>query len=191
MNKEKLDISNIATQTDDLKNKIAVLLAKGESVDLNELESQVSILLINMVNFFSNYIDEIKSYDELLPNQQKYLLSQLKDMTCSIKNKKIKSIDEMLNNFVFIALSSQEIELEDEENELDLLSKAGFKALLRKIINFDIYKQSNQDMKQAKIKRVLNKIRKLMSASELTKSQKNETYKLDIKKPKEREMGNK
>lgn len=141
---------NLASDNKDLRNKIAVILIKLESDGIVELEDQVCTLMTNMMNFFSIHIEEIPSFDSLSKEQQEALLLKFKKVSHSLKSRKIKSIDEMMQTFIFTILSKIEERVESIEHltAAEIMSKKtqyDFKTFLRKAASHEIYRISEEE----------------------------------------------
>ena len=78
MNEEDKSLISLASNNQDLKNNIAIIFTKLETMELNDIEDQVSTLMINMMNFFSNNVEEIPSFDNLTSEQKKIILMKFK-----------------------------------------------------------------------------------------------------------------
>ena len=150
MNNKEPGVVDLASDSPDLKNKIAEIIAKLESDGVVDLEEQVSVLMTNMMNFFSMHIEEIPSFGSLSPEQQKALILRFKKVAHSLKTRKIKSVDEMLQTFIFTILSKLNERVESLEHltaaEIMIKKhKQDFSEFLRKAASHEIYKLSNKD----------------------------------------------
>lgn len=153
MNNKDTGLVDLASDNQDLKNKIAEIITKLEGDGIIDLEDQVSVLMTNMMNFFSLHIEEIPSFDSLSPEQQKALISKFKEVAHSFKNRKIKTIDEMLQTFIFTILSKLSEKFESLENltaaEIMIKKhKQNFSEFLRNSANHEIYKLSKDEMSE-------------------------------------------
>jgi hypothetical protein len=137
---DEVGIVDLASNNQDLKNNIAVIFAKLETMELSEIEEKVSVLMTNMINFFAQQIEEIPSFDLLTPEQQKIFLQKFKKVALNLKNKKIKTVDEMLQTFVFTVLSNLGEKTQTiEENEIiHNKYKQDFRIFLRHAANEEI-----------------------------------------------------
>ena len=138
---DEVGIIGLASNNQDLKNNIAVIFAKLETMELSEVENQVSVLMTNMINFFAQQIEEIPSFDSLTPEQQKIFLQKFKKVALNLKNKKIKTVDEMLQTFVFTVLSNLGEKAQTlEANEIIHNNhKQDFRSFLRHAANEEIH----------------------------------------------------
>ncbi len=100
-----MNLIKIAASNQNIKTKIAFLHSIIESKDISNIENQVIVLLKNMLNFFSNYVDELPHFESLTLEQQKIYLIKFKSVAANITGNKIKSIDEMVQVFIFTILS--------------------------------------------------------------------------------------
>jgi len=150
-NEEDVALVDLTSDNQDLKNKMAVILVKLETTSIDELEDQVSILMTNMMNFFAKHVDDIPSFDLLTPEQQKAVLLKFKKVAHSLKTRKIKSIDEMLQTFVFTVLSSlnEKVEQLAADQIINKKSKHGFKSFLKKAASYEIYKITHDQQSTA------------------------------------------
>ena len=116
MDNKEPGLVDLASDNQDLKKKIAEILTKLESDGVVDIEEQVSVLMTNMMNFFSLHIEEMPSFDSLSPDQQKILILKFKKVAHSLKTRKIKSVDEMLQTFIFTILSKLSERVESLEH---------------------------------------------------------------------------
>ena len=149
-NEEDAGLIDLASDNQDLKHKIAVILTKLESTGVTDLEEQVSVLMKNMMNYFAKNVEEIPAFESLSLEQQQALLFKFKKVAHSLKSRKISSIDEMLQTFVFTVLSSLGEGIEGVEHLtaaeiMNKKSKHGFRAFLRKAASYEIYKLTHAE----------------------------------------------
>jgi len=145
---DNISILDLATQNKELHEKIEVILQNLETQGITELEDQVSALLKNMMNFFAKYVSEIPAFDSLTPGQQKTLLLRFNSVADNLSGRKIKSIEELLQVFLFTILSGigQTIEEAKEYTKEELLAKKQrdeLRKLLRRAAAYEIYKITN------------------------------------------------
>ncbi len=140
MNEEDKSLISLASNNQDLKNNIAIIFTKLETMELNDIEDQVSTLMINMMNFFSNNVEEIPSFDNLTSEQKKIILMKFKKVAHNLKNKHIKTVDEMLQTFVFTVLSNigERVEYLEAVEIINEKNKESFKTFLRKAIDEEV-----------------------------------------------------
>jgi hypothetical protein len=103
---DEIGLIDLASENQDMKTRIAYLLSILENGDVNSIEGQVTELLKNMMNFFAIYVEEIPHFESLSQEQKTALLLRFKSVAQSIAGRKIKSVDEMVQVFVFTVLSS-------------------------------------------------------------------------------------
>jgi hypothetical protein len=129
---------NITTKNDKLKNQIAALLANLDSMKIEEAEDQVAELIINMMNFFSGYVDEIPKFDSLSEQKKNLLLKRFKAVTKNLKSSKTQIINEAIQIFVFTILNNIGINKEE-------VSKLSFNDLISKAATYEIYHKIEED----------------------------------------------
>ncbi|MCT4634833.1 MAG: hypothetical protein N4A31_01115 [Rickettsiales bacterium] len=153
--KEDPGLIDLASRNSDLKLKITNIIENLETIDPVVLENQVSYMLENMMNFFAQYVEEIPNFDSLTLEQQKILISRFKAVSKSLKKRKIKSVNEMLQVFVFTVLNGIGENIENlrdltAEEILQKKHKKDFRKFLRNAAEFEIY-QINQGKSEEKI----------------------------------------
>ncbi len=140
--------ANLNSENQDLKNKMALVILQLEAEGVTNFEEQIAVLMVNMMNFFAKHVDDIPAFDFLTQEQQDFVIKKFKNVAQSLKSKKIKSIEEMVQIFVFTVLSA----LEERAESLASLtikeitskkSKAGFQEFLRQAAAKEIYRTSN------------------------------------------------
>lgn len=138
---------DLASDNQDLKHKMAILLTNIELIEISDLENQISTLIKNMMNFFSLQVEEIPSFDLLPIEQQQILLKKFKKIAHSLKKKKAKSIDEVIQIFLFTILSNigSKGEILEDEELVNKKSKHSFKSFLRKAAEHEIYTIINEN----------------------------------------------
>ena len=134
---------DLASSNYDLKLKITDIIENIEDIDSIELEAQVVEMLKNMMNFFARYVEEIPNFDSLTLEQQQALLKKFKAVSKNLIKRKIKSIDEMTQVFVFTVLNGLGETLEDAksltaEEILHKKHKESFRKFLRKAADFEV-----------------------------------------------------
>jgi hypothetical protein len=134
MLEEESDLLNLASEDKNIKQKLAAILFKLENEGITETEDQVITLLKNMMNFFAQKLEEIPSFDSLSPEQQKALLLKFKDVSRKLSTRKIRSVDEMLQIFVFTILNNIGIQKIDSAK-----LNPSFQSLIRKAASYEIY----------------------------------------------------
>lgn len=145
---EEISLIDLASENQDLKHRIAILLAKLESSDASEIEEDVMPLLRNMMNFFARHVEEIPSFDSLTPEQQKALLAKFKEIASSIAGRKIRSIDEITQVFVFTILSAlgETVTSAKHLTAIEIMNKKhkhAFREFLRRMATYELYKAIN------------------------------------------------
>lgn len=146
---EEPGLIDLASRNGDLKLRISNIIENLETIDPIVLENQVSYMLENMMNFFAQYVEEIPSFDSLTVEQQEILISRFKAVSKSLKKRKIKSVNEMLQVFVFTVLNgiSENVEnLRDltAEEILQKKHKKDFRKFLRNATEFEIYQITHE-----------------------------------------------
>lgn len=146
---------DLASENIGLKNKIALLIAKLDTQGIQDIEDQVCTLMSNMMNFFSQYIQEIPSFDNLSEEQKKYLLLKFKKVAYKLKTKKIKTIDEMLQNFIFTIMQhsdekTESIDYLTSEEMMYKKRKQDFGEFIRKAGSHQIYKLIEDSIEEEK-----------------------------------------
>lgn len=147
-NEQDLGLVDLASNNNDLKLKITNIIDTLESIDPIELENQVALMLENMLNFFAKYVDEIPSFSSLSLEQQNRLIIKFKTASKTLVKRKIKSVDEMMQVFVFTVLNAMGENIEElkdltAEEILQKKHKQDFRKFLRRAADFEIY-QINQ-----------------------------------------------
>ncbi len=145
---EESGFVDLASDNQDLKNKIATLLANLGTINVDDLEDQVIAMMKNMMNFFAKHVEEIPSFDSLTPEQKRILLLRFKGVAHSLPKRKIKSVDEMVQVFVFTVLSNigASIEGVKDLSTQELLNKKHkhqFREFLKKAADYELYKIIN------------------------------------------------
>ncbi len=145
---EESGFIDLASDNQDLRNKIACLLDNLNTISLIDLEDQVIEMMQNMMNFFAKHVDEIPSFDTLTPEQKKILLLRFKGVAHSLPKRKIKFVDEMVQVFVFTVLSNigASIEGVKDLSAQELLNKKHkhqFREFLKKAADYELYKITN------------------------------------------------
>lgn len=148
---EDSGLIDLASRNNDLKLKITHIIDNLETIDPMILENQVSSMLENMMNFFAQYVEEIPSLDSLTPEQQEIIISRFKATSKSLKKRKIKSVNEMMQVFVFTVLNCIG---ENVENLRDLTAeeilqkkhKKDFRKFLRNAAEFEIYQITQEKL---------------------------------------------
>jgi hypothetical protein len=170
-----MDLINIAAGNQNIKTKIALLLSIIESKDINNIENQVIALLKNMLNFFSNYVDELPHFESLTLEQQKAYLIKFKSVALNITGNKIKSIDEMVQVFVFTILRTLKENIKPptsiSTNKLqDKDANSEFRNILKQAASNEIYKlatikaEENNFIKEITVNsEILNEVKTAMS----------------------------
>ena len=143
-NEQDLGLVDLASNNDDLKLKITNIIANLESIDPIELENQVALMLENMLNFFAKYVEEIPSFSSLSLEQQNRLIIKFKAVSKSLVKRKIKSVDEMMQIFVFTVLNAMGENIDElrdltAEEILQKKHKQDFRKFLRRAADFEIY----------------------------------------------------
>lgn len=141
---EDSGLIDLASRNNDLKLKISNIIDNLETIDPVIIEDQVSSMLQNMMNFFAQYVEEIPNFNSLTPEQQEILIARFKAVSKSLKKRKIKSVNEMMQVFVFTVLN---VIGENVENLRDLTAeeilqkkhKKDFRKFLRNAAEFEIY----------------------------------------------------
>ncbi len=141
--KQDSGLVDLASNNYDLKLKITNIIDNLESIDPIELESQVALMLENMLNFFAKYVEEIPNFSSLSLEQQSRLIIKFKAVSKSLVKRKIKSVNEMMQIFVFTVLNGvgENIdELRDltAEEILQKKHKQDFRIFLRRAADFEI-----------------------------------------------------
>ena len=149
-----MDLLNIAAGNQSMKTRIAYLLSILESNDAINIENQVIALLKNMLNFFSNYIDELTHFESLSPEQQQAYIAKFKTVATSITSHKIKSTDEMVQIFVFTILNTlkENIKTQNHIETTKLENKeynSEFRNFLKKATLDKIYKTTEIKPKES------------------------------------------
>ncbi len=144
----EVGLIDLTADNQDIKTKIAYLLSILESNDIDNIEAQVTALLKNMMNFFSNYVEEIPNFESLTPEQKKALLLKFRSVAQSIVGRKIKSVDELVQVFVFTVLSAIGENIASAKNisiaeTINKKHKYAFKEFLKKAASYEIYKITN------------------------------------------------
>lgn len=93
-------------ENSEIKSKIEILVAKLNDMDFSDVAEEVCELLKNMVNFFSLHISEIPNFDALSDDEKKALLMRFKSLGQTIFGQKIKSVEELVQVFVFTVLTA-------------------------------------------------------------------------------------
>ena len=145
---EEISLIELASENQDLKHRIAILLAKLENSDTNEIEEDVMPLLRNMMNFFAKYVEEIPNFDSLTPEQKKALLLRFKEIANNIAGRKIRSIEEITQVFVFTILSAlgETITGAKHLTVIEIMNKKhkhSFREFLRRMATYELYKAMN------------------------------------------------
>lgn len=145
---------DLATSNNDLKCKITNIIENIENVDPIELEEQVVAMLSNMMNFFSNYVEEIPNFNSLTPEQQQIIIQKFKVVSAELKKGKIKSINKMVQVSVFTVLSglSENIEALKELTAEEILHKKHkreFRSFLKHAADFEMSQIINQKQIQS------------------------------------------
>lgn len=139
---------NITTKNEKLQNQIAVLLANLDRMKVEEAEDQVAGLIINMMNFFSGYVDEVPNFDSLSEQKKNLLLKRFKAVTKNLKLSKTQSINEAIQIFVFTILNNIAINKEE-------VSKLSFNDLISKAATYEIYHKIEEDKPKITVQKVI------------------------------------
>lgn len=145
---DELSLLDISSENQDIKNKVQELLEKLEHIDFLELEAEITLLLQNMMNFFSLHTSEIPRFESLSPEQQRALLMRFQSLTNSLLGRKIKSSDELIQVFVFTVLSAigEAIPQSKEISAIEIMNKKhghSFREFLKRAAQYEIYKITN------------------------------------------------
>lgn len=145
-----LSCISIASNNNELKNKITYILDNLETMEIIDLENQIASMLQNMMNYFAKYVDDITDFDSLTPQQKKLLIMRFKGVAHSLSKHKVKSVNEMIQVFVFAVLNNISIAAKDTKDLsgrefTDQKHKHQFKEYLKKTIDYEIYKDTNLD----------------------------------------------
>jgi len=156
---EKPGLTDLASENPELNNKIATVLTKLENIGVTELEEQVAVLMTNMMNFFAGYAEEIPTFDTLSPEKQEFMQNKFKEVAAKLAGQEIKSVDEMLQTFVFVILSSLGENIDRSENLTaeEIANKKNKKTLrdsLRNIADHEIYESSRNKAIEEAVGRV-------------------------------------
>jgi hypothetical protein len=156
---EKPGLTDLASENPELNNKIATVLTKLENIGVTELEEQVAVLMTNMMNFFAGYAEEIPTFDTLSPEKQEFMQNKFKEVAAKLAGQEIKSVDEMLQTFVFVILSSLGENIDRSENLTaeEIANKKNKKTLrdsLRNIAAHEIYDSSRNKAIEEAVGRV-------------------------------------
>ena len=146
--KEDFNLLDLTSDNQDLKYKIAVILTKLETTGVTGLEDQIVVLMQNMMNFFAQYVEEIPNFNSLDQEQQKALLLKFKGVALGLAQRRIKSVDEMMQVFLFTILGSigTTVEKEKDFNLTEITNKKhqkDFKEFLRRCLAYEFYKITN------------------------------------------------
>jgi hypothetical protein len=134
---------NLTTANKDLRQKMTDILDNLETIDPKILEDQVVEMLQNMMNFFAIYIDQIPNFFSLTDEQQQDLICKFGAVAASLVARKVSSINEMTQIFVFTVLNS----LSENINEINHLTleellhkkqKNEFRKFLRRAADFEL-----------------------------------------------------
>lgn len=134
---------NLAVTNQDLRKKMTDILDNLEAIDPKTLEDQVVEMLQNMMNFFATYIEQIPNFFSLPEEQQQDLIYKFGAVAASLVARKVSSISEMTQIFVFTVLNS----LSENLNEINHLTleellhkkqKDEFRKFLRRAADFEL-----------------------------------------------------
>lgn len=144
----EIGLIDLATENPNFKYQIASLTAKLEANNDSDIEEEVAVLLGNMMNFFARFVKDIPSFDSLTPNQKKILLLKFKELAHSLAGRKIKSIDEIAQVFVFTILSSigENIAGARDLTAIEIMNKKhkhNFREFLKHAASYEAYKIIN------------------------------------------------
>lgn len=145
---EEIGLVDLTSENSNLKNKIAILLSRLESDGASDIEEEVATLLCNMMGFFAKHVEDIPSFESLDPEQQKALLLKFKGVAQSISGRKIKSIDEMVQLFVFTVLSAigENVSTAKDITAIEVMNKKhkhSFREFLKRMVDYETYKIMN------------------------------------------------
>lgn len=152
---------DLASENKDLKNKVLMIITNLDHEGVHDLEDQVCILMTNMMNFFSSHIEEIPSFESFSEEQKKALLIKFKKVAHKLKTKKIRTIDEMLQNFIFTILNQIEDRVESmthmtAEEIMNKKTKQDFKKFLRHAASHQIYNLVEEAQEEEKSKNFIH-----------------------------------
>lgn len=140
---------NLAAANQDLRKKMTYILDNLETIDPAILEDKVVEMLKNMMNFFAIYIEKIPNFSSLPEEQQQDLLCKFGAVAASLVARKVSTISEMTQIFVFTVLNSLSENI-DEVNHLTLeellhkKQKDEFRKFLRKAADFELNQMLNK-----------------------------------------------
>ena len=145
---EEIGLIDLTSENQDMKARIAYLLSKLKTSDINEIEAQVTVLLKNMMNFFALHVKEIPSFESLTPAQQKALLLKFKSLAQNIVGREIKTVDEMAQLFVFTVLSAigETVKGTEKLTAIEVMNKKhkyAFREFLKRAASYEFYKIIN------------------------------------------------
>jgi hypothetical protein len=144
---KKPGLTDLASENPELNNKISTVLTKLENIGVTELEEQVSVLMTNMMNFFAGYAEEIPRFDNLSLEKQDFMQNKFKEVAAKLAGQEIKSVDEMLQTFVFVILSNlgENVDISKGLTVEEIANKKNKKTLrdsLRNVVAHEIYESS-------------------------------------------------
>lgn len=147
-NDEEIGLIDLATENQDMKSRIAYLLSILENEDATIIEAQVTALLKNMMNFFALHVEQVPSFESLTSPQKRALLLKFKSVAQNIAGRKIRSIDEIVQVFVFTVLSSigETIAGAQDITAVEIMNKKhkyAFREFLKRAASYEIYKIIN------------------------------------------------
>ncbi len=122
---------DIINNSNQIKLKISELLTKSDILEEQDIDDLLIPLMINMLNFFSNQIEEIISFDNLSEYQKNKILRHFKKVSTKIKSKNLKNVEDVINSLVIKVLTSFTF-LEEKSHSYDKLELAK----LSKLENF-------------------------------------------------------
>ena len=139
---------DLVSNNPDLHDKIAVILDKMETSGITEIEEQISVLLKNMMNFFSKHAEEIPSFDSLTPQQKEGLSLKFKEIADNLSGHKLKTMEELLQVLLFTVLSTigqtiEEAKYYTKEELLQKKQKKELRDLLRRASAYELYQNEN------------------------------------------------
>ena len=145
--KKKPGLTDLASENPELNNKISTVLTKLENIGVTELEEQVAVLMTNMMNFFAGYAEEIPRFENLSPEKQDFMQNKFKEVAAKLVGQEIKSVDEMLQTFVFVILSNlgENVDISKTLTVEEIANKKNKKTLrdsLRNVVAHEIYESS-------------------------------------------------